>query len=244
MKKTTKRIVSAILSASMLLTSVFVNPVYAADTAVSAAVTEYAETTSVVMSDLAGVQNGETYGKDAVISDNITIWLLKASLTPFSVKALNASFNDGAKSFSDANGNNAIQVGNGNDAIKAADTVIGYIPNDDVEKGLKIVVDQASDITVYGALSTKGVAEAKFALIDDATYEVVDVATSTRPNGEGNNYTVPTLKAPKAGTYYFFIPGKVSGLNVLEVDITPAGASEEPTEEITEEPTEETSYTI
>ena len=224
MKKTTKRIVSAILSASMLLTSVFVNPVYAAPTVAESAVkAAAAETISVVMSDLPEVQAGTDFAKGADLTNGISVWLSSASLSPFAVKSVNASFNDGAKTFSNEVGNNAVQIGNGNQKIAADDVVKGYIPAEDVEKGLKIELTSAADITVYGALSTSGKESAKFALIDDATYEVVDVAETLRPNGEGTNYTVPTLSAPKAGTYYFFIPGKVSGLNVLQVDITPTG---------------------
>ncbi len=226
MKKTTKRIVSAILSASMLLTSVFVNPVYA-DTAVaeSAVKAAAAETISVVMGDIEKVKADGDFVDGDVVSENISI-VLKAS-TPFAAKSVNATFNSGAaneKTFSNENGMNALQIGNGNQKIAADDVVVGYSPADDVEKGFRITVNSAADITVYGALSTSGKPSAKFALIkDDENYQVVDVQESLRPNGEGTNYTVPTLHVEEAGDYLFFIPGKVSGLNVLEVDITPTG---------------------
>ena len=223
MKKTTKRIVSAILSASMLLTSVFVNPVYA-DTAVaeSAVKAAAAETISVVIADNADVQADKDFYDGAVVADNISV-VLKAS-SPFVAKSINATLNDGEKTYSSDSGMNALQIGNGNEKIPAADVVKGYSPANDVEKGLSITVNSAADITVYGALSTKGKDSAKFALIkDDENYQVVDVQESTRPNGEGTNYYVPTLHVDEAGTYLFFIPGKVSGLNVLEIAITPTG---------------------
>ncbi len=121
---------------------------------------------------------------------------------------------------------NALQIGNGNLKIAAEDVVVGFSPTEDVEKGFRIKVDGPSDITVYGALATSGKESAKFALIkDDANYRVVDVAEATRPNGEGTFYYVPTLHVDEAGSYIFFIPGKVSGLNVLEVDIIPTTES-------------------
>ncbi len=184
-----------------------------------------ASATSVVMADIEKVKADGYFVGDEVISDNISIVLLQG-LSSFGAKSVSATFNDGEKTYSNENGMNALQIGNGNLKIAAEDVVVGFSPTEDVEKGFRIKVDGPSDITVYGALATSGKESAKFALIkDDANYRVVDVAEATRPNGEGTFYYVPTLHVDEAGSYIFFIPGKVSGLNVLEVDIIPTTES-------------------
>ena len=101
MKKTTKRIVSAILSASMLLTSVFVNPVYAAETSTASAVTAYAENTvSVVFADMVPGLKDMTVknfkkGVTLVADPEITVYGGKGSFSAFPAKNISATFNGG-----------------------------------------------------------------------------------------------------------------------------------------------------
>lgn len=183
-----------------------------------------ADTVSVVFADIPGDGDGtiEKFEKDADLTNGISVWHGNKDVSDFSAKSGNANFNYGERVFSNKDKkNNAIQIGSGNGNIHAEDVEKGYEPDESIAKGLKIIVDKASYITVYGGLSSNSVWEAKLALLDLSSNKVVDTTFASRPNGEGSNYYVSRLYAPAGGEYCFFIPGGVSGLNVFEIDIVP-----------------------
>ena len=158
MKKSFKKIVSAVLAASMTLTSVMVvnvAPVTAAE-AFSGKATINAETVKTLFAS--GLTDGNELGSGVSIVNGGSA---------FTYKANNLKFTDGSAYSTE------FQIGNGNEklsqTLKAGDDLGGV-----VEKGLKIEAAKAGTIKIYAGLGSSGVMEAPMCLVDAATSKVVD----------------------------------------------------------------------
>lgn len=218
MKKSFKKIVSAVLAASMTLTSVMVvnvAPVTAAE-AFSGKATINAETVKTLFPS--GLTDGNELGSGVSIVNGGSA---------FTYKANNLKFTDGSAYSTE------FQIGNGNEklsqTLKAGDDLGGT-----VEKGLKIEAAKAGTIKIYAGLSSSGVMEAPICLVDAATSKVVD-AQSLINTGDSKSkvYNIPTFTVPAAGTYYLVQNGKVSGINLAVVELDLNGGSSETTTETT-----------
>ena len=198
-EKSFKKIVSAVLAASMTLTSVMVvnvAPVTAAE-AFSGKATINAETVKTLFAS--GLTDGNELGSGVSIVNGGSA---------FTYKANNLKFTDGSAYSTE------FQIGNGNEklsqTLKAGDDLGGV-----VEKGLKIEAAKAGTIKIYAGLGSSGVMEAPMCLVDAATSKVVD-AQSLINTGDAKSkvYNTPTFTVPAAGTYYLVQNGKVSSINL------------------------------
>ena len=140
MKKSFKKIVSAVLAASMTLTSVMVvnvAPVTAAE-AFSGKATINAETVKTLFAS--GLTDGNELGSGVSIVNGGSA---------FTYKANNLKFTDGSAYSTE------FQIGNGNEklsqTLKAGDDLGGA-----VEKGLKIEAAKAGTIKIYAGLPLPG----------------------------------------------------------------------------------------
>lgn len=222
MKKSFKKIVSAVLAASMTLTSVMVvnvAPVTAAE-AFSGKATINAETVKTLFAS--GLTDGNELGSGVSIVNGGSA---------FSYKANNLKFTDGSAYSTE------FQIGNGNEklsqTLKAGDDLGGT-----VEKGLKIEAAKAGTIKIYAGLGSSGVMEAPMCLVDATTNKVVD-AQSLINTGDAKSkvYNTPTFTVPAAGTYYLVQNGKVSSVNLAVIELDLNGGSAPATETTTVAPT-------
>lgn len=222
MKKSFKKIVSAVLAASMTLTSVMVvnvAPVTAAE-AFSGKATINAETVKTLFAS--GLTDGNELGSGVSIVNGGSA---------FSYKANNLKFTDGSAYSTE------FQIGNGNEklsqTLKAGDDLGGT-----VEKGLKIEAAKAGTIKIYAGLGSSGVMEAPMCLVDATTSKVVD-AQSLINTGDAKSkvYNTPTFTVPAAGTYYLVQNGKVSSVNLAVIELDLNGGSAPATETTTVAPT-------
>lgn len=222
MKKSFKKIVSAVLAASMTLTSVMVvnvAPVTAAE-AFSGKATINAETVKTLFAS--GLTDGNELGSGVSIVNGGSA---------FTYKANNLKFTDGSAYSTE------FQIGNGNEklsqTLKAGDDLGGV-----VEKGLKIEAAKAGTIKIYAGLGSSGVMEAPMCLVDAATSKVVD-AQSLINTGDAKSkvYNTPTFTVPAAGTYYLVQNGKVSSINLAVVELDLNSGSAQTTETTTVAPT-------
>lgn len=222
MKKSFKKIVSAVLAASMTLTSVMavnVAPVTAAE-AFSGKATINAETVKTLFAS--GLTDGNELGSGVSIVNGGSA---------FTYKANNLKFTDGSAYSTE------FQIGNGNEklsqTLKAGDDLGGA-----VEKGLKIEAAKAGTIKIYAGLGSSGVMEAPLCLVDATTNKVVD-AQSLINTGDAKSkvYNTPTFTVPAAGTYYLVQNGKVSSVNLAVIELDLNGGSAPTTETTTVAPT-------
>lgn len=228
MKKSFKKIVSAVLAASMTLTSVMVvnvAPVTAAE-AFSGKATINAETVKTLFAS--GLTDGNELGSGVSIVNGGSA---------FTYKANNLKFTDGSAYSTE------FQIGNGNEklsqTLKAGDDLGGA-----VEKGLKIEAAKAGTIKIYAGLGSSGVMEAPLCLVDATTNKVVD-AQSLINTGDAKSkvYNTPTFTVPAAGTYYLVQNGKVSSVNLAVIELDLNGGSAPTTETTTVAPTPTTETT-
>ena len=222
MKKSFKKIVSAVLAASMTLTSVMVvnvAPVTAAE-AFSGKATINAETVKTLFAS--GLTDGNELGSGVSIVNGGSA---------FTYKANNLKFTDGSAYSTE------FQIGNGNEklsqTLKAGDDLGGT-----VEKGLKIDAAKAGTIKIYAGLGSSGIMEAPICLVDATTNKVVD-AQSLINTGDSKSkvYNIPTFTVPAAGTYYLVQNGKVSSVNLAVIELDLNGGSAPTTETTTVAPT-------
>ena len=232
MKKSTKKVVSIVLAASMMFTSVAATPTFAAANSEITAYAAFSGTASVdanavneavAAAGLFGVGDAYDMGNGVSSVNGGSEWEAKGN---------SYTYTDGTST------TGAFQIGKGNKTIAAgltAGTVLGA--DAVIEKALKFESAGTGTFTLYAGIGSSGIFTTDVLLIDAATNTVVQNFTLTKD--ETTNVLTPVvLDIPAAGTYYILSPANATSINVARIDLNITASAEVPTETTTEAPTE------